>query len=674
MPFSAIKERDSALPSGDRANMPPSPPRLALNGISTSAPKSYMPNNVAATGLSESESRKKELEDEALYSAPSALKHKSSADLPVIPLSPDPFGRHASTPEPPTVQVSGAQWDTRTIGKGERDEDMVSMQQFAQSGPPVQGRARSNTAATNTSRFSADSLKAEPEPAPVASKTSNRATLISVKTIKKLWRKSSKAAVASPRAETPPAVPPTPTTATPSPFAGAGPTGAPQRPERPPQDQLYLPPGVGGLAPQPQEMYAGRRSLEQPNGGNMGNMGRSAIPPSPHLPSQDQLFPAGRRSLDRSQNGPPVTGAVGRLSPQPMPVGAPPPPGRPSLDQMQVQGASRLSLEQQGRRPSQEQQQYMPPPRRSLEQFAPPQQQQQQQQYLPPQQQQYAPPQQQYVPPPPPQQYAHPQQQQQQQYLPQQQLNIPVFPGRNPHPGPIITPYMQASKSASSLDRLHFDQESPYPTHRAAPSVQRSPRAPSPTSLPAIPEGEDQQPDARKSILRWKSAASTSSASSTQSQAQSERARASLDRSSTNSSGRGVGGGSGSSHNGRRPSVTNPYGSTRTSMTTPELPPSPHIPTQFFVKPGGGPGAGAGGLDHRTASQRSRLTTSSTDSKYSPPKRQISLGGRSVSPQRSMASSRDSQGSRPSFDASQFEFVSPKGGTLSYPFNTIDQQ
>lgn len=612
--------------------MPPSPPRFALNGVSTSAPKSYMPSIVTEQGPSESDRRKKELADEeAFYNTPNFMKNHSSSESPIIPLSPDPFGRHPSSPEPPTFQVSGSQWDTMTIGKGGSDAVIVQAPQA-----PVQGRARSST----TSRFSVDSLKGESDPAAAAAgKTNNRAALISVKSIKKLWRKSSKAAnLSQAPVETPPAVPPTPSsTSAPS---------VPQRPERPSQDQLYLPntpdfpiqASTGrlspNLAPQTQsqsqgQAYPVQRSLDQQNGPPQQSRLASPLPPSPHLPSQDQLFAGGRPSLDR-QNimPPPQPSNVGRLSPQLMP----PPPSRPSLDQMPP--TNRMSLEQQGRRPTQMQgqQQFMPPPRQSLEQFAPPQQ------YSPPQQypQQQYPPQQQFAPPPP------------HQY---QQLNVPSYPGRNPNPGPIITPYMQASKSGSNLDRLHFDQESPYPTHRSVPSVRQSPRPPSPTALPAIPEGENA--GARKSILRWKSAASTSSSSSSQSVPSSDhQTRTSLDRTSTN----------GSSY-GRRPSVNN-YASTRTSVTTPDLPPSPQIPNHL-VK--------TGALDHRTSSQRSRLTSSSTDSSHSPPKRQISLNARPESPQRSMASSRDSQGSRPSFDASQFEFVSPKGTTLSYPFNQLDE-
>lgn len=221
--------------------------------------------------------------------------------------------------------------------------------------------------------------------------------------------------------------------------------------------------------------------------------------------------------------------------------------------------------------------------------------------------------------------------------------SVPQYQGRNQNPGPIITPHMQATKSASGLDRLHFDQESPYPTHRSTSSLIRpSPRPPSPPPLPAIPEQETVT--AKKSILRWKSSASTQSTSS----ASETHPRTSFERP-----------GSSGSSRGRRPSVIN-FGSTRTSVTSQDFPPSPQIPNDHVNS--------KNGVDH----QRSRLTTSSTDS-YSPPQRQASLGTRQPSPPR--PSSSDSGETRPSFDASQFEFVSPKAGTvLTYPYNSIDHQ
>ena len=330
-----------------------------------------MPSIVTEQGPSESERRKQELaEEEAFYKTPNFMKNHSSAESPIIPLSPDPFGRHPSSPEPPMFQVSGNQWDTMTIGKGGADVATVQA--------PAQGRARSST----TSRFSVDSLKGDSDPAAAGSKPNNRAALISVKSIKKLWRKSSKAANPSQApAETPPAVPPTP-----SPTAAI--PSVPQRPERAPQDQLYIPntpdfpvqaimgrssPNLAPQAPphSQDQAYPMRQSLDQQNGPPQQSRLASPLPPSPHLPSQDQLFPSGRPSLDR-QNimPPPQPSNVGRLSPQLMP----PPPSRPSLDQMPP--TNRMSLEQYGRRPTpmQEQQQFMPPPRQSLDQFNPPQQ------------------------------------------------------------------------------------------------------------------------------------------------------------------------------------------------------------------------------------------------------------------------------------------------------------
>ncbi|KAF8963864.1 hypothetical protein BDZ97DRAFT_1919391 [Flammula alnicola] len=113
VPFSTIKDREG-LPSAGNANAPPSPPRLALNGS-------------VATGPSESERRKKELEDEEALYPPSIASRNSQeglAESPIIPLSPDPFGRHPSTPEPPSFQKPGAQsWDTMTIGKGGQSLD-----------------------------------------------------------------------------------------------------------------------------------------------------------------------------------------------------------------------------------------------------------------------------------------------------------------------------------------------------------------------------------------------------------------------------------------------------------------------------------------------------------------------------------------------------------------------
>lgn len=653
VPFSMIKNGEG--PPGNGApnpNAPPSPPRLAVNGVTTSAPRSYnaSPSKPAA-GPSESERRKRlDEEDAGFYgqaSAESSFVQIDHDESPVIPLSPDPFGRHPSSPEP--LQLTGAQWDTLSIGKSaipiDGDGDNVPPV------PPIKGRTRSNT----TSRFSVDSLKGieEAAAAAAASTKTNRTTLISVKGIRNLWRKSAKGDKGDKDKVPPvgnavqatPAVsrPPTPSAAAMPPPTSSGRSSpmVPQRPERPSEDQLYdmpnLPPhpNLGRMSPMagslPPSAYTpqdqsrpssrtsmdqqrGRPSLDQPrdmvNGRISPNMPPPGMrPPLPPNPPPEGLYP-GRRSIDQ-YNGPPNNG---RLSPQ-GPYGPPPPglarsPSEPLHPGVRMPSGPMHPQVQQSHmtRPSQDQHDMLQPPRRSLD----------------------------------------------------QSQNLA---GRGAGPGPLITPYMQAAKAAANLDRLHFDQESPYPSTRRSNTQRSSPRPPSPPSLPAIPESNN-NPDAPaqagpKSIMRWKSAASIASSSSRSSVASSSenpQPRSSFERPTSTASG----------SRGRRPSVIN-FGSTRTSVTSPDLPPSPQVPQQFAPKQGTG-----APLDHRT-SQRSRLTASSGDS-YSPPQRQTSLTARSASPPRSMTSSRDSNSSRPSFDASQFEFVSPKAGTLTYPYNSLEHQ
>ncbi|KDR85644.1 hypothetical protein GALMADRAFT_234637 [Galerina marginata CBS 339.88] len=554
VPFSMIKDKEGSA-STTNPNAPPSPPRLAVNGVTTSAPRSYQPIQTPAAGSSESERRKKMEEDEEILQPPllsTRLQVQgSSIESPIIPLSPDPFGRHPSTEQPQSFHMSGADWDTVTIGKG-----VQAAKAEPELEPPVKSRARSGT----TSRFSTDSINGEEPP---STKTQNRGTLMSVKSIKKLWRKSNNKSTSSSQSAVP-----APTS------SGRTSPMVPQRPERPSQEQLDLP-DVPNMPP-----------------ANFGRVSPQQMAPPVPRPSQDQMY-QGRPSMDQ-QRMPPPPANFGRLSPQTIP---------PRTDSMHG-----------GHRPSLEQQNMLPPPRPSLDQLGPPGQ----------------------------PQHVH-------------QLSVPSYPGRNPNLAPIITPHMQASRAASNLDRLHFDQESPYPIRRSPP-VKQSPRPPSPPPLPIIPEQD--KPVARKSILKWKSAASVDH-SIPDSEPQ---PRSSFERPAVN----------GSSSRGRRPSVIN-FGSTRASVTSPDLPPSPQIPSQYINS------NMKNGLEHRQ-SQRSRLTTSSTDSSYSPPQRkasiqsQSSLGAHSSSPPRSRTSSRDSRDSRPSFDASQFEFVSPKAGTLSYPYNGLDHQ
>lgn len=512
VPFASIKDKPSNFEG--KLDRPPSPPSLAVNGVTTSAPRSYMPGSRPANDAqSETERRKKELQDEqALYPPIPPPKHDEILSSPaVIPLSPDPFGRYPSMVESSASVPVGAHWAANTAvhsAQATRLEVASDVSQVQTQGRPT------------TSRFSADSVTGE-ELASIV-KSSNRATLISVKSFKKLWRKSdSKKSISSIL----PALPTQPTVSATS-SGRTSPMARPPRPERPSEEQLDLP--------------------DVPD-----------LPPT-------------------------------RLSLQPF-------SSQPSArEQMHIP-----------RRPSQDQHLALPLSRPSLDQLSPPI-----------------------------------------QLVHSKQLSVPLHPGMNRN-NPNMTTHPQPAK-ASNLDRLHFDQESPYPIHRTPP-VRQSPRPPSPPPLPPIPEQE--KPVARKSILKWKSSIShaTNAPATLASEAQ--------PRSSFERPGAAVG------SRGRRPSVIN-FGSTRTSPTSPDpMPSSPPIPDHFVNK---------NGLEHRQ-SQRSKLAVSPTES-YSPPPRQSSLGMLPSSPPRSMASSRDSEETRPGLDTSQFEIVSPKsGGSLNYPYHAIDQ-
>ena len=504
VPFASIRDHRSS--SEGKLDRPSSPPSLAVNGVTTSAPRSYMPGSRPAIDpQSETERRKKELEDEqALY--PPIPPPKRDKELPTpIPLSPDPFGRFPSVAETSTSVPVGAHWTVNSAGHSApstRQEVASEVSQAESQGLPT------------TSRFSSDSVTGE-ELANIV-KTSNRATLISVKSFKKLWRKSdSKKSISS-------------------------------------------------ISPTTLSV----QTMSAPTSGRSSPM---VPPPRPERPSEDQL------DLPDVPDLPPT-----RLSPQ---LISSQPPTREHMHT--------------SRRPSQDQHIPMPPSRPSLDLLSPPI-----------------------------------------QLVHSNPFSAPLHPGVNRN-SPMLTTHPQHVK-ASNLDRLHFDQESPYPVRRSPPSR----RPPSPPPLPPIPEHE--KPTARKSILKWKSSTnhathpSVTHISEAQPRSSFERPGAALN-----------------SRN-RRPSVIN-FGSTRTSVTSLDpLPPSPQIPEHFINN-----NNNKTGLEHQQQPQRSRFA--STES-YSPPPRQSSLG---TSPPRSYS---DSEEKESIFDNSQFELVSPKpGGSLSYPYHALDQ-
>ncbi|KAF9029990.1 hypothetical protein BDZ89DRAFT_1064958 [Hymenopellis radicata] len=143
----------------------PSPPRLAVNGITTSAPKSFNPT-ASANPSAETNQRRKQLEEDEWAGRgqyPHLTPTVNGSDS-VIPLSPDPFGRFSSSTTPPPDSRGSTYWD---------DSSSTAV----------------DDSKTTSSRFSADSIKGEPASNP------NRATIMSVKSIRRLWRRSSKQSI-----------------------------------------------------------------------------------------------------------------------------------------------------------------------------------------------------------------------------------------------------------------------------------------------------------------------------------------------------------------------------------------------------------------------------------------------------------------------------------------------
>lgn len=156
------------------------------------------------------------------------MAHLSSpgSNSPLIPLSPDPFGRYPSSGGEGSRQ-SAAYWDP--------PNGHVSPETLQRNSSTTSSNYQSSR--KSSSRFSADSLTGEDVQ---STKQANRTTLVSVKSLKKLWRKSSKASVSGPQAILPPP-PPTPTLPPSMPPSGrSSPQPPPPRPDRSPHEHHDL--------------------------------------------------------------------------------------------------------------------------------------------------------------------------------------------------------------------------------------------------------------------------------------------------------------------------------------------------------------------------------------------------------------------------------------------------
>ena len=174
---------------------PPSPPKFAFNGVSTEPPKSFRQSARSDAISDETLARQRALEEEqGLYpplTVPNMLGGSRNADSPVIPLSPDPFGRYPSEAEATRLQDER---NSQSFG-----DDVIPQRQFLV--PNLPDRSSSLTipnpnesrppSQTPSSRFSMDSLSSdEVAKAAIAQQQNKTSSIMGMKSIRKLWRKS----------------------------------------------------------------------------------------------------------------------------------------------------------------------------------------------------------------------------------------------------------------------------------------------------------------------------------------------------------------------------------------------------------------------------------------------------------------------------------------------------
>ncbi|KAJ3988993.1 hypothetical protein F5890DRAFT_1488290 [Lentinula detonsa] len=352
VPFSTLTGEDEDAPGPSRrsrAESRASPPRLAINGVSTFAPHAFKRQNSLSSSSdisAETMKRRKEAEEEQnLYPALNLLSQSGSGSensSPVIPLSPDPFGRFSSTPDPSEgPRQSVKVWNKVPVGGSVEQLSQDSQRKRTTSISDASINEVPPRNSETSSRFSVDSSKDNIEvPASISKtlsgssvasagsakeKSGNRTTVMSMKGIKKLWRKSNKTSVSiagppSPIPESPmfpprpsadeplksPSVPSLPSTRAPSPQSLQNlpqASAAPTRPTRPLKEELDIPdipdqlaiplqPANGRPAPMPiiaAQMQAGLHLRSSVNGDRMQFDQESPYPMPSRKPQQRKM-------------------------------------------------------------------------------------------------------------------------------------------------------------------------------------------------------------------------------------------------------------------------------------------------------------------------------------------------------------------------------------------------
>lgn len=202
VPYSSLSREVDEVETSFGLDDFPAPPKLALNGVSNDIPVS--PYSKALSGMQdfeseESKARKREMDGhEPTYReiVPPSLRKPVSSNTPIIPLSPDPFGRFPSIPASPPSTSEGSE-----SPEGLQPQATIKYTSFgipperhssfgSPSGDDAVASHTDTASATPSSRFSVDSTDE-------GKNNRTGGSLNPVKSIKSLWRKNRKASVSS---------------------------------------------------------------------------------------------------------------------------------------------------------------------------------------------------------------------------------------------------------------------------------------------------------------------------------------------------------------------------------------------------------------------------------------------------------------------------------------------
>ena len=191
VPHSSLKRQTAKTGSSSGLEELLAMPKLSLNGTSNPMPMS--PYKKSLSELEEFKAKRRELNGHELSypeAVASSSREPTSSSSPIIPLSPDPFGRFPSSPEPSSIsqlstflelplkaKYSGVEVPPEHASGSHNHEDSLSSKMDAVSRPP-------------SSRFSLDSTDE-------GKNNRTSASLNPVKSIKSLWKRGRKGSISS---------------------------------------------------------------------------------------------------------------------------------------------------------------------------------------------------------------------------------------------------------------------------------------------------------------------------------------------------------------------------------------------------------------------------------------------------------------------------------------------